>query len=109
AHIDSDCKRYAKRLKREGGQLLTFLKHKGVPYHNNTSERALRIFALMRKVCYGNRSDRGIKTTEILATIYATCNVRGVNPYHFVKDYLDGNIDTIPLPQESMVPSCVST
>ncbi|MXZ93906.1 MAG: transposase, partial [Cenarchaeum sp. SB0661_bin_35] len=34
-------------IKREGEQLLTFLKHKGVPYHNNTSERALRIFALM--------------------------------------------------------------
>ena len=46
---------------------------------------------------------------KILATIYAACNVRGVNPYHFIKDYLDGKVDTIPLPQESMVPVCVST
>lgn len=103
-YTDSDCKRYAKRLRREGGQLLTFLKHDDIPYHNNTSERALRPFALMRKVCYGNRSRRGIKTAEILATTYATCRVRGINPYTFMKDYLDGKMDTIPLPQDSMIP-----
>ncbi len=108
-YTDSDCIRYAKRLRREGGQLLTFLKHDDIPYHNNTSERALRTFALMRKVCYGNRARRGIKTAEILASIYATCRVRGINPYYFMKDYLDGNTDTIPLPQDSMIPVAIST
>ena len=58
----------------------------------------------MRKVCYGNRSRRGIKTAEILATIYAACRVRGINPYTFMKDYLDGKIDTVPLPQDFMIP-----
>ncbi|MYD59177.1 MAG: transposase, partial [Cenarchaeum sp. SB0678_bin_8] len=109
AHIDSDYKRYGKRLKREGEQLLTFLKHKGVPYHNNTSERALRLFALARKVCYSSRSRRGIKTSEILTTIYSTCMIRGVNPYTFMKDYLDGKTDTIPLQQNCMTSVCAST
>ncbi|MXX21068.1 MAG: IS66 family transposase [Cenarchaeum sp. SB0661_bin_35] len=103
-YTDLDCIRYAKRLRCEGGQLLTFLKHDDIPYHNNTSERALRTFALMRKVCYGNRSRRGIKTAEILSSIYATCHVRGINPYTFMKDYLDGKIDTVPLPQDSVIP-----
>ena len=91
-----------KRLRREGGQLLTFLKHADIPY---TSERALRTFALMRKVCYGNRSRRGIKTAEILATMCASCRVRGTDPYTFMKDYPDGKIDTIPLPQDSFIPA----
>ena len=47
AHTDKDCKRYAKRLRREGRYLLTFLE-RDVAYHNNTSERALRIFACER-------------------------------------------------------------
>ena len=67
---DRDCKRYAKRLKRERDRPLTFLTCDGVPYHNNASERAPRVFALMRKVCYGSRSMRGIETTEIITTVY---------------------------------------
>lgn len=99
AYEDEDCKRYAKRLRRERGQLLTFLKHDGIPYHNNLSERVLRIFALMRKVCYGSRSIRGIKTTEILTTIYATCELRGTNPYTFLTEYLSGRIKSMPAPK----------
>ncbi len=33
-----------------------------------------------------------------------TCRVRGINPYTFMKDYLDGKIDAVPLPQDSMIP-----
>ena len=44
----------------------------------------------MRKVCYGSRSMRGIETTEIITTVYSTCELRGVNPYTFMADYLGG-------------------
>ena len=94
-HTDEDCKRYAKRLRREGQSLLTFL-DQDVEYHNNISERALRRFAAMRKTLYGNRSVRGIETTEILSSVYATCKLRRINPYEFCCDYLDGKIDSIP-------------
>ena len=93
---DPDCTRYVKRLKRERNQLFTFLTHDGIPYHNNAAERALRMFALMRKVCYGSRSKRGIQTTEILTTIYATCELRGVDPCKFMIDYLNGRTASIP-------------
>ena len=95
-YTDADCKRYAKRLRRERLQLLTFLKYDDATYHNNTSERGLRLFALMRKVTYGSRSIRGIKTTETLMTAYATCKMRGINPYTFMSDYLNGDTDSIP-------------
>ncbi len=105
-YSDKDCKRYAKRLKRERNQLLTFLRHPNVEYHNNTSERALRGVALMRKILYGNISKRDLETTETLATIYAACNVRRINPYRFFKDFLDGKVTDIPMPV-ACLPVCV--
>ena len=42
---------------REGSRLLAFLRH-DIEYHNNTSERALRLFAVMRNTLYGSRSER---------------------------------------------------
>ena len=106
---DKDCQRYAKRLRREKDQLLTFLKHDGVPFHNNWSEQIVRIFAQMRKISYGNRSERGIKTTEIIMSVFATCKIRGVDPYRFMIEYLSGKLNTIPLPKsDSMIPCCVT-
>ena len=98
---DRDCKRYAKRLRRERDALLTFLKYDGVPYHNNASEQAVRIFAIMRKIFYGSRSERGLKTTEIRETIFATCEKRGINPYKFIMDYLRGDITRMPKAQKA--------
>lgn len=37
-YMDPDCRLYAKRLRREGGQILTFLKYDYMSYHNNTSD-----------------------------------------------------------------------
>ena len=92
---DKDCIRYVKRLRREKGHLFTFLLY-DVDYHNNISERALRDFAEFRKILYGNRSEKGAERTKILMSVYATCELRGVNFYQFTKDYLAGKITAIP-------------
>ena len=92
---DKDCIRYVKRLRREKGHLFTFLQY-DVDYHNNISERALRDFAEFRKILYGNRSEKGAERTKILMSVYATCEMRGVNFYRFTKDYLAGKITAMP-------------
>ena len=92
---DPDCKRYVKRLKREISHLFTFLECE-VDYHNNISERALRVFAKTRNVLYGSRTERGAHRTKILMSIYATCKARGVNFYEFLMDYLSGRATEIP-------------
>ncbi len=56
---DPDCKRYVKRLKST-----TCLRFWNVDYHNNISERALRVFA-RRNVLYGSRTERGAHRTKI--------------------------------------------
>ena len=100
AYTDGDCIRYTKRLRREVDHPFTFLEHHDVEYHNNGSERALRMMAVIRKILYGNRSEKGMKMTETMCTVYATCEMRGVSFYSFVTDYLDGRVTEIPMPAQ---------
>ena len=92
---DPDCRRYVKRLRREKGHLFTSLTD-FVDYHNNISERGLRIFAEFRKILYGSRSERGAERTEIMMSVYTTCKMRGVNFYQFTRDFLEGKAAAIP-------------
>ena len=96
---DEDCLRFVKRLKRERHHIVTFLTH-DVEYHNNACERAIRLLARMRKTIYGSRSARGLESTETVSTIYATCEMRRINPYHFIMDLLNGKLDDIPNPDK---------
>ena len=90
-------KRFVGRLRRESDQLFTFLEYGG-GYTDNISERGLRCIARMRKISYGGRSDAGIMTTETLMSICTTCRLRGINVRDFVRSYLDGETDRIPMP-----------
>ena len=92
---DKDCIRFVKRLRREIGHLFTFITH-DIEYHNNSSERALRRFAEARKILYGSRTKDGARRTKILMSVYATCEMRGVNFYQFARDYLAGKTKTVP-------------
>ena len=62
----------------------------------------------MRKVCYGSRSIRGIRTTEILATIHSTCELRGTDPYWFMMEYLSGRLKSIPMPERQVCTAAVA-
>ena len=96
-YTDGDCTRFVKRLRRERTHLLTFLVY-DIEFHNNACELGARLMARMRKVCYGSRSERGLQATETMGTIYATCEKRRINPYHFMMDFLNGRLTEIPNP-----------
>ncbi len=53
-----------------------FLNHPGTPLTNNEAERCLRGSVIMRKVCYGTRSDRGEKFRSRLLSMIETCKKR---------------------------------
>lgn len=75
-----DARRLAKRLLREGVNLLTFAEFTDVPATNNHAEREIRPAVLMRKVSYGSGSMRGATTRAILMSIYRTLKARGLDP-----------------------------
>lgn len=65
------------RLFKQRDHLFTFLDHPEVDATNNLAERQLRPAVIARKVSCGNKTARGARTWEILASLAATCSQRG--------------------------------
>ena len=68
--------------------LSLFLTDARIPIHNNASESALRIVALLRKNALFAGHDEGARNLAILLTMCATCHLHGVNPQQWFADAL---------------------
>jgi hypothetical protein len=68
----------------EQKHLFTFLRIPGVPPTNNHAEQSLRHMVIFRKVCFGTRSEGGIKTHSIMPTLVQTARRQGVHPREFL-------------------------
>ena len=55
----------------------------------------------MCKILYGDRSEESMRITEVLMSIHVTCEQRNANPYHFFRDYLNGEMSDV---LESRIP-----
>jgi transposase len=91
-------RRLAKRLRKYGDELLTFVECDGVPADNNHAEREIRPAVLMRKASQGNRSERGAHTRAVLMTLYRTLKKRGLEPLQATLDALRSYATTGRLP-----------
>lgn len=65
-----------RRLHKQRDHLLTFLDHPEVDATNNLAERQLRPAVIARKLSCGNKTARGARTWEVLASLAATCAQR---------------------------------
>lgn len=68
----------------EQKHLFTFLRIPGVPPTNNHAEQSLRKMVIFRKICFGTRSDSGLKTHSIIPTLIQTARRQGVHPRQFL-------------------------
>lgn len=68
--------------------LCLFLRDARVPIHNNLSERALRIVALLRKTALFVGSDEGGEHLAMLLSMAATCQLHGIDPEPWLADVL---------------------
>jgi transposase len=75
-------------MKNQWPRLIAFLDDPLIPIHNNASEAALRIVALMRKnsLFFGN--DEAGRRFMILYSLIATCERHDVNPEIYLADVL---------------------
>ena len=64
------------RLQKQRDHLFTFLDHDGVEPTNNLAERQLRPAVIARKISCGNKTLKGARTWQILASLAATCAQR---------------------------------
>jgi len=72
----------------EQKNLFTFLRIPGVPPTNNHAEQSLRKLVIFRKVCFGTRSEMGLKTHSIIPSLIQTAKRQGVHPLMFLKTLL---------------------
>jgi len=68
-----------KRLNKQRDHLFTFLDHDGVDATNNLAERQLRPAVIARKISCGNKTQKGARTWQILASLAATCAQRATS------------------------------
>lgn len=74
--------------------LFTFLRHPGVPPTNNHAEQSLRHPVIFRKICFGTRSESGLKTHSILSSLVQTARRQGVHPRQFLQTLLTADTTT---------------
>jgi transposase len=70
----------AKRIDKYVDEHFTFVLGTEIPATNNAAERAVRHGVIARKISGGTRSKAGTRTKEILASLFGTWHVRGLNP-----------------------------
>jgi transposase len=68
------------RCKRHLDQLFHFVVDPEVPPTNNAAERAIRPLTVCRKISGGTRSLRGSETKGILASLFGTWRLQGLDP-----------------------------
>ena len=102
-------KRFAKRLKRHKGELLTFLYEKNIDYHNNHAEQQIRPDVIFRKITFGNRSLAGAENHSVLMTMLQTAKLNSMDPIKTLEGILlDGKknpFSKILSPPEKSLPS----
>jgi transposase len=74
--------------------LFTFLRRPGVPPTNNHAEQSLRHLVIFRKICFGTRSETGLKTHSILPSLVQTARRQGVHPRKFLQTLLTADTAT---------------
>jgi hypothetical protein len=85
---DGPAQKVRERIRKRRRWLFTFLDHEAVEGTNNRAERALRPAVIARKLSAGNKTERGARTWETLASLAATCAQRGQDLVEFLRPQL---------------------
>jgi len=83
-----------KRIEKYRDDLIRFVTHPGVEFHNNRAERQLRPIVVNREVSFGSSTDHGARRYCIIHTIVETCKLQGIDPIDFIhRAYTSGGLD----------------
>ena len=77
--------RFVKRLNRHKGEILTFLHYPEIDSNNNKAEREIRPNVLLRKIVFGNRSQKGIENHNVIMSVIQTAKLNGREPLQMLQ------------------------
>jgi len=86
-----------RRLRKQRDHLFVFLDHEKVPATNNRAERQLRPAVIRRKLSCGNRTPRGAKAFERMASVVETCVQQGRSVIDYLTATMSLGIEPLPL------------
>ena len=95
---DGEVRNLAQAFYEHWDKLFTFLTHEGVEPTNNFAERILRLFVLIRKITYGNRSATGEIALARLLTVTQTCKLQQRPPLLYLLTAVYNHRRGIPVP-----------
>jgi len=87
------------RIINEYDQFWTWMDHPHVPLTNNEAERSLRHSVILRKITFGNKSDRGLDFTEALLSVVQTLKKRGRPILDYLESVFEAMIRKQAMPQ----------
>jgi len=83
-----------KRIEKYRDDLIRFVTHPGVEFHNNRAERQLRPIVINRKVSFGSNTAHGARRYCVIHTIVESCKLQGIDPIDFIRRaYTSGGLD----------------
>lgn len=91
------------RIKRHKNELLRFVKHKEVEYHNNRAERTIRAVVIFRKLSFGSRTPQGAQYYAMLTSVLETCRLKGKSMLVFLKELLKTPDDQLHVVTKSLL------
>ena len=77
------------------------LDHPHLPLTNNEAERALRHWVILRRICFGTKTEEGSRVFAILASVIETCRKRQHSPWPYLQAVIANRragLSALPLP-----------
>jgi hypothetical protein len=87
--------KFRRKLLDHFDELITCLEYKGISSHNNLVERCLRPNVIMRKMTFGNRSQKGERNHEVIMSLIQTARLQNLNPLPFLRALLTSNREAV--------------
>jgi hypothetical protein len=73
-----------KRIVKYRDDLIRFVTHPDVEFHNNRAERQLRLLVIGRKVSFGSQTLSGALRHCVIHSIVETCKLQNKDPFEFI-------------------------
>jgi transposase len=88
---DSDHKKtreLAREFLNDWEAIFIVLAYPHLPLTNNEAERALRHWVILRKLCYGTRTQQGSHAFTLLASVIDTCRKRNISTWAYLANVI---------------------
>lgn len=88
--VGKETNRLRKRFKKHQAKIFHFMNDPNIPWHNNSSEQAIRNSKLHQKISGCFRSVKGAKRRSVILSIIETCKKRNLNVLDSLQQIFQG-------------------